>query len=47
MFEVGGGGGVSARSYNAAVSAEGSLRARSWVVLTVIVDDVGVPLGVV
>jgi hypothetical protein len=46
MFEVGG-GGVFARSYNAAVSAEGSPRARSWAVLTVVVDGVCVELLVV
>jgi hypothetical protein len=46
MFEVGG-GGDSVRSYNAVVSAAESLRARSWAILTVIVDGVGVELGVV
>jgi hypothetical protein len=46
MFEVGR-GGVFVRSYNAAISAAKSLRARSWAVLTVIVDGVGVELGVV
>jgi hypothetical protein len=46
MFEVGG-GGVFMRSYNAAISAAESLGARSWAMLTVIVDGVGVELGVV
>jgi hypothetical protein len=46
MFEVGS-GGVFVRSYNAAVSAVESLRARSWAVLTAIVDGVGGELGVV
>jgi hypothetical protein len=46
MFEVGG-GGVFLRSCNAVVSAAESLCARSRAVLTVIVDGVGVELGVV